>query len=207
METWWRCIKLREVSTFSSFCVISLAAVIYRWFRCRGGGSHNTSPQPDPAVSKSGFLICRRPQGLKFTTGYPPPSKEPHPLQSQLRVSASQSLPGEILPSFCPHQVCGLSDLVSVLQGSAWCTTTVPYSQINHTHQHRKGERSRDGSLKWEWSSFKNTVGYVTPLSLHQRHQGIWLMFGLGIGSICVATSTVLKKKKRTGESTLYRGN
>lgn len=100
METWWRCIKLREVSpSFSSFCVISLAAVIYRWFRCRGGGSHSTSPQPDPAVSKSGFLMCRRPQGLKFTTGYPPPSEEPHPLQSQLRVRASQSLPGEILPS------------------------------------------------------------------------------------------------------------
>lgn len=77
METWWRCIKLREVSILILICVISLAAVIYRWFRCRGGGSHSTSPQPDPAVSKSGFLMCRRPQGLKFTTGYPPPSKEP----------------------------------------------------------------------------------------------------------------------------------
>lgn len=153
----------------------------------RGGGSHSTFPQPVPAVScyKSVFKMCRRPQGLRLTMGYPTPNplKYPAVLQSQFSFRASQSLPGEILSVFLfpPYQVCGLSDLCQSSRGLTAVHELYrrPFAQINLIYQHRKGKRNTDESLMWEQSnvtSFKNTVGYVTfyhynsPLKALPRH-------------------------------------
>lgn len=63
--------------------------------------------------------MCRGPLGPRFTIGYPiTPPNHPTFLQSLLSSRASQSLPGEILSVFLshpPYQVCGLSDVLSVL--------------------------------------------------------------------------------------------
>lgn len=70
-----------------------------------------------------------------------------------------------------------------------------------------KGKGTQAKTLKWERDNvtdFKNKVWYVTVITtvLERPRQSIWLMFGDGIGSICVATPASVplrtNKLKRT---------
>lgn len=139
-------------------------------------GSNTTSPQPVPAVNLR--FVWKTP-GAEVHHGIP---HTPTPKVTRLSPVPAQ-LRGFTFTRFSPFS----------RQGSPCCIQWLyrrPYSQIKPIYQRRKGKRNTDKSLKWERScvtSFKDIL-IITAALL--KVQGIWLMFGPGIESVCVATPT-----------------